>query len=182
MRVRLLALLLVAACSGVGAATAGKARPTRRVTVRAPRLPALPDEGVVSARVCPVPARFRPAFEHAAQGTGLQLAMLVAVAEVESRFQPTARSQADARGLLQLLPATAASLRLDPNDPTSNVLAGARYLKLLLDRYQSTDTALAAYNAGPTAVDRAGGIAPTGLTLTYVENVQARWHALAGCS
>jgi soluble lytic murein transglycosylase-like protein len=60
-------------------------------------------------------------------------------------------------------------------------MAGARYLKLLLDRYHSTDQALAAYNAGPTAVDRAGGIAPSRETLTYVTNVQARWRALAGC-
>jgi peptidoglycan DL-endopeptidase CwlO len=181
MRIRLLALLLVAACSGVGAAAAGKARPATRALGAAPRLPALPDRGVVSTRVCPIPARFRPAFENAARATGLQLAMLVAVAEVESRFQPSARSQADARGLLQVLPSTAAALQLDPDNPASNVLAGARYLRLLLDRYQSTDPALAAYNAGPTAVDRAGGMAPNGMTLTYVENVQARWHALAGC-
>ena len=78
------------------------------------------------------------------------------------------------------MPTTAASLNLNVDDPASNVLAGARYLKLLLARYQSTDLALAAYNAGPTAVDRAGG-APSDQTLTYVANVQARWRALGGC-
>jgi soluble lytic murein transglycosylase-like protein len=107
--------------------------------------------------------------------------MLVAVAQVESQFQPNARSSADARGLFQLMPATAASLKLDADKPSTNVLAGARYLRILLDRYTRTDLALAAYNAGPTAVDAAGG-APWSETQTYVANVQQRWTALAGCS
>jgi peptidoglycan DL-endopeptidase CwlO len=163
----------------VGAAAAAKdAKPARVL----PRIPALPVRDVNASDACPIPARFRSAFERAASDTGFQLSMLVAVAEVESHFQPTAHSSADARGLLQVLPSTAASLKLDPNDPASNVLAGARYLKILLDRYESTDIALAAYNAGPTAVDRAGGRAPTNETLTYVANVQSRWRALAGCS
>jgi soluble lytic murein transglycosylase-like protein len=182
MRSRLFALLLVAALSGVGAAaSARQVEPAPKRTVRAPRLPALPGSEAVHPAVCPLPRRFRAAFVRAARDTNLQLAMLVAVAEVESRFQPDARSRADARGLLQVLPSTAASLHLDVDDPSSNVLAGARYLKQLFARYQSTDTAFAAYNAGPTAVDRAGGIAPTRETETYVANVQARWHALAGC-
>jgi soluble lytic murein transglycosylase-like protein len=179
MRHRLIALLVVALLSGVGAATSargGKSGPS----LRAPRIPALPRKGVTAADLCPIPVAFRPAFVRAARDTGFQLSMLVAVAEEESRFQPDARSAADARGLLQVMPTTAASLNLNVDDPASNVLAGARYLKLLLDRYQSTDLALAAYNAGPTAVDRAGG-APSDMTLTYVANVQARWRALAGC-
>jgi len=135
---------------------------------------------VAVARRCPIPARFRPAFVRAARDTGFQLGMLVAVAEVESRFKPHARSAADARGLLQVLPSTAASLRLSADTPAANVLAGARYLKLLLDRYSRTDLALAAYNAGPTAVDRAGG-APWRETQTYVANVERRWAALAAC-
>jgi soluble lytic murein transglycosylase-like protein len=184
MRIRLLALFVVAALCAVGAAAAAK--PHRRPAAAArrpvaPRIPALPTRGIVHRNACPIPAAFRPAFETAAADTGFQLSMLVAVAEVESRFEPTARSSADARGLLQVLPSTAASLRLDPDDPASNVLAGARYLKLLLDRFQSTDLALAAYNAGPTAVERAGSVAPSAETLTYVANVQARWRALAGC-
>jgi soluble lytic murein transglycosylase-like protein len=186
MLARLLALLLVAALCAVGAAAAAKphrARILERIATRRalPRIPALPAGGVVRAHRCPIPEQFRPAFRVAARDTGFQLSMLVAVAEVESQFEPTARSRADAHGLLQVLPSTAASLRLDPDDPTSNVLAGARYLKLLLARFQSTDLALAAYNAGPSAVDRAGGLAPTGETLTYIANVQARWRALAGC-
>jgi len=106
--------------------------------------------------------------------------MLVAVGQVESQMTATARSRADARGLLQVLPSTAAALRLDVDRPSSNVLAGARYLKQLLDEFDSPDLALAAYNAGPTAVANAGG-APTQETLDYVVNVTALWRELRGC-
>jgi peptidoglycan DL-endopeptidase CwlO len=130
---------------------------------------------------CPIPAQFRGAFVRAADDSGLQLSMLVAVAQVESRFDADALSSAGARGLLQVLPSTAASLRLNPNHAASNILAGARYLSLLLDRFQRVDLALAAYNAGPTAVG-ALGRAPSDETQTYVANVEQRWAALAGCS
>jgi soluble lytic murein transglycosylase-like protein len=145
------------------------------------RIPALPAKSPSSAGSCPIPPRFRAAFLRAAHDTGFQLSMLVAVAQVESEFQPNARSMADARGLLQVTPTTAAELKLDVNNPSSNVLAGARYLRLLLDRFQRTDLALAAYNAGPTIVERLGR-APSQETQTYVANVQQRWAALAGCS
>jgi peptidoglycan DL-endopeptidase CwlO len=106
--------------------------------------------------------------------------MLVAVGQVESQMTATARSSANARGLLQVLPATATALRLDVDRPASNVLAGARYLKQLLDEFHSPDLALAAYNAGPTAVASAGG-APTQETLRYVVNVTSLWRELRGC-
>jgi soluble lytic murein transglycosylase-like protein len=133
-----------------------------------------------AAASCPVPASLRPAFESAARATGLPIALLTAVGSVESRLDQNARSEVGAIGVLQLMPATAAELKLDPLRSETNVLAGARYLKLMLDRYHSTDLALAAYNAGPTAVDRAGG-APGAQTQTYVSNVQSRWRTLAGC-
>jgi soluble lytic murein transglycosylase-like protein len=60
------------------------------------------------------------------------------------------------------------------------VLAGARYLRLLLERFNSPDLALAAYNAGPTAVEQYGG-APTQATMTYVANVTAVWRSLRSC-
>jgi soluble lytic murein transglycosylase-like protein len=72
-------------------------------------------------------------------------------------------------------------LKLDAHDPTSNVLAGARYLQRLLARFASTDLALAAYNAGPTAVERAGA-APNDETVSYVRNVTDIWRLLHGCS
>jgi soluble lytic murein transglycosylase-like protein len=131
--------------------------------------------------LCPVPAEMRQSFVSAARVTGVPIALLAAVAIVESRMDQRARSDAGALGVLQVMPATAAELGLDPNRVDTNILAGARYLERMLERYGSTDLALAAYNAGPTALDRAGGVAPTSETQTYVANVQARWQALSGC-
>ena len=178
MALRLSVLFAVAGVACVSA-VASAAHGTRTAAVA--RIPALPAVQKSAAGRCPIPARFRPAFERAALDAGLQLSMLVAVAQVESEFKSNARSDADARGLLQVLPATAAELRLNADDPSSNVLAGARYLKLMLKRFERTDLALAAYNAGPTVVDRLGR-APGQATQTYIANVQQRWAALAGCS
>jgi soluble lytic murein transglycosylase-like protein len=175
MRRRLSALLLVAAVSGVIAGTVSANQ--REVTAaRIPALPRLPE----IANACPLPAVYRAAFETAARKTNLPLALLVAVGRVESNLRADARSYADARGLMQVLPSTAQELGLNADEPVSNVLAGARYLKLLFDRFRSSDLALAAYNAGPTAVEDAGG-APTALTLNYVANVTSTWRELRGC-
>jgi peptidoglycan DL-endopeptidase CwlO len=177
MRRRLVALLMVALASGTVAGTVANAK-GRPETLHA-RIPALPAKREV-ANTCPVPAAYRAAFVHAANDTGLPLAMLVAVGQIESQMTPSARSSADARGLLQVLPTTAAALQLDVDRPSTNVLAGALYLKQLLDEFHSTDLALAAYNAGPTAVAEAGG-APTQETLHYVANVTSLWRDLRGC-
>jgi soluble lytic murein transglycosylase-like protein len=179
MGLRLVVLLGVA---GVACfSTIASAAHTVRVELTPVHIPALPSKNESTTGSCPIPGRFRPAFVRAAHDTGFQLSMLVAVAQVESRFKPDARSSADARGLLQVTPTTAAELKLDVDDPASNVLAGARYLRLMLDRFQRTDLALAAYNAGPTLVDQLGR-APSQETETYIANVQQRWAALAGCS
>jgi soluble lytic murein transglycosylase-like protein len=85
-----------------------------------------------------------------------------------------------ARGVLQVLPSTAAELRLDPDEPSANVLAGARYLRSMLERFRSTNLALAAYNAGPTAVSEVGG-APSAAVETYIQNVTERWRSIVGC-
>ena len=133
------------------------------------------------AAACPVPGSLRPAFVAAAHRTKLPLSLLVAVGQVESKLDPAARSSAGAIGVLQLMPATAASLGADPTQVEQNVLAGARYLRQLLREYGTSYSALAAYNAGPTAVDRSAGSAPSVETLAYVENVQRAWKSLAGC-
>jgi soluble lytic murein transglycosylase-like protein len=172
---RLSALLLVAAVSGTLAGTVANAK-GRAPAARIPAIPRVPEV----ANACPVPAQYRQAFETAARDTDLPLAMLVAVGQVESNLQANARSSADARGLLQVLPSTAASLELDVDRPESNVLAGARYLRLLLDRFDSPDLALAAYNAGPSAVEEYGG-APSDTTVTYIANVTELWRQLRGC-
>ena len=180
MRTRLVILLGVAAAACSVAVAAG-AHSDRAAATLVPHLPALPTTGRLASNRCPIPSRFRTAFTSAANDTGFELSMLVAVAQVESRFVSTAVSTQDARGLLQVMPATGASLNLNVNDPTSNVLAGARYLRLLLDRYNRTDLALAAYNAGPTRIDANNDVLGP-ISMRYVANVEARWSALAGCN
>jgi peptidoglycan DL-endopeptidase CwlO len=174
---RLFSLLFVASACSVAAVAVSSARAQKPVPVA--HIPAIPASGVVGPR-CPLPARFRAAFVAASRETRLPLALLTAVARVESEFEPRAVSSAGARGLLQVLPTTADELRLDAGHPTQNVFAGARYLRRQFDAFPSSDLALAAYNAGPSAVASAGG-APTGETLSYVREVTAIWRRLAGC-
>ena len=119
-----------------------------------------------------MPAAFRSAFATAAAQTGVPASLLVATAYEESRMNPAALSDAGARGLLQLMPETAREVGLETDAPAANVLAGARYLRVLLNRFGDVDLALAAYNAGPTAVERAGR-APLE-SLRYAKNVEAR--------
>jgi soluble lytic murein transglycosylase-like protein len=178
MGLRLLMLLLVAAAAGALAGVAPKAPAASSSSL----LTATPAAAAVSAEVvpCPIPARFRSAFEAAAADAGIPLAMLLAVATVESNLRPDVSSSAGAHGLLQVLPSTAAELELDTYHLGENVLAGARYLRMMLDRFESTDLALAAYNAGPTAVE-ARGASPNDETVAYVANVTATWRKLVGC-
>jgi peptidoglycan DL-endopeptidase CwlO len=177
MRLHLLGLAVVAcACAWLGAAVSTAS------AEKQPGPPRVADSSVaIDEESCPLPERHRSAFERAAQDTGLPLSLLASVARVESSMRANARSKAGARGLLQVMPATARELALDPDHPPSNVLAGARYLRLMLKRFGSLDLALAAYNAGPTAVEKAGG-APSAETLTYIANVTLLSRRLDGCS
>lgn len=105
---------------------------------------------------------------------GLDRALLAAMVQIESSFQPRAVSPKGARGLLQLMPDTARRFGVkDPFDPLQNLEGGAQYLSWLLTRFAGrTDLALAAYNAGEGAVDRHGRrIPPYGETLRYVNRV-----------
>lgn len=129
---------------------------------------------------CPIPAQLRGAFVLAAKKTDLPLSLLVAVARAESHFDSTARSSAGAIGVLQLMPATARALGVDPADPHANVVAGARYLRSLFNRFGSAQLALAAYNAGPTSVAANAGALPTE-TKAYVANVRRTWRSLRRC-
>jgi soluble lytic murein transglycosylase-like protein len=102
-----------------------------------------------------------------------------AVIEIESGFQPEAVSRAGAQGLMQIMPATGAELGLtSPFDPDSNIQAGIRYLKQMINQFGTIPLALAAYNAGPNAVKRYGGIPPFAETEQYVQKVLSLYHRL----
>jgi soluble lytic murein transglycosylase-like protein len=104
---------------------------------------------------------------------GLRADLVRSVMKQESAFKPCALSTAGAMGLMQIMPETADLLHLDdPFDPQKNVDAGAKFLKMMLDRFGGDLTlALAAYNAGPGAVDRAQGVPPISETLEYISNI-----------
>jgi soluble lytic murein transglycosylase-like protein len=111
----------------------------------------------------------------AAQANGLDPALLAGLIKQESGFNPAAGSPAGARGLAQLMPGTAAGLGVtNVLDPVQSINGGAKYLKQQLDAFGGdTARALAAYNAGPGAVQRFGGIPPYAETQNYVRTVQA---------
>jgi soluble lytic murein transglycosylase-like protein len=117
-------------------------------------------------------------FNQAAAKHGVSAKLLAAVAKVESGYDPRAVSPAGAQGLMQIMPATAAGLGVDPLDPTQAVDGAARILAGNLREFGSVPLALAAYNAGGGAVRRHGGIPPFAETQAYVPKVQAALAAL----
>jgi hypothetical protein len=102
---------------------------------------------------------------------GLDPSLLARVARQESGGNPSARSPAGAIGVMQLMPGTARDLGVDPTDPAQNIDGGARYLKQQMDAFGSPELALAAYNAGPGAVRKHGGIPPYRETRNYVSSI-----------
>ena len=106
----------------------------------------------------------------------LPAGLLDALVWTESRYNPLAVSPAGAVGLGQLMPATAKELGVSNRfDPMANIFGAARYLRQMLDRFGLVHLAVAAYNAGPGAVERVGGIPRNGETPEYVRNVLQRW-------
>jgi soluble lytic murein transglycosylase-like protein len=116
---------------------------------------------------------FAAEISEAAARNGVDPALLTGLIHAESNFDPNATSPAGAQGLTQLMPGTAASLGVtNPLDPAQAIDGGARYLRQQLDRFGGdASKAVAAYNAGPGAVERFGGVPPYAETQAYVRKV-----------
>jgi len=122
-----------------------------------------------------VPAAYAAKVDELAARYDLSPALIEAVVWQESRWHAAARSPVGARGLAQLMPDTAQDLGVDADDPMANLEGGARYLRAQLDRFGGdVEKALAAYNAGPMRVSRAGGVPDIPETRQYVAAIMAR--------
>jgi hypothetical protein len=118
----------------------------------------------------------RELVDAAAKKNGLPPNFVHSVVAAESAYQANAVSPKGAIGLMQLMPATAQAYGADPRDPAQNVEAGAAYLRELLIKYDGDPRrALAAYNAGPGAVDKYNGVPPYAETQTYIERVLRKY-------
>nr|WP_177208333.1 lytic transglycosylase domain-containing protein [Tropicimonas isoalkanivorans] len=107
----------------------------------------------------------------AARKHGVPEDLFLRLVQQESNWRVSAKSHKGAIGLAQLMPGTAAKLGVNPHDPRQNLEGGARYLRMMYDRYGNWRLALAAYNAGPGAVDKYGGIPPYQETAHYVSKI-----------
>ena len=117
--------------------------------------------------------QFDPIISEASKKYGIEAPLIKAVIKAESDFDPNAISHKGARGLMQIMPMNYRLLNVEnPFDPNQSIEGGARYLRDMLDRYKgSLNLSLAAYNAGPGAVDRHGGVPPYPETTEYIERV-----------
>lgn len=114
---------------------------------------------------------FLPVARAAARKHAVPEDLFLRLVQAESNWQPHAVSHKGAIGLAQLMPGTAALLRVDPRDPHANLDGGARYLRMMYDRFGSWRLALAAYNAGPRAVEDHDGVPPYRETLAYLRAI-----------
>ena len=134
-----------------------------------------------ASRQTPLESRpFAALIETVSLKHGIDPALVHAVIQAESNYQPRAQSHVGARGLMQVMPATARDLGVKSArslfDPQQNVEAGVKYLKFMLERFDGDlPTAIAAYNAGPGAVDKHAGIPPYPETQNYVRKVLANF-------
>lgn len=132
-----------------------------------------PPPAVPMVAEAPPSRPFAEIIDAASVRHGVPPALVYALIEVESAYQPWARSSKGAMGLMQLMPATARQYAVaDPFDPMANVEAGTRHLRSLLDRYENNiDSALAAYNAGEGPVRKYDGVPPYPETIRYVTKI-----------
>ena len=149
-------------------------RPSSDTTTRTYAVPKAPDVRATRAVAIRRWNTYEDLIAEHARIQGIRPDLVRAVVQVESAFNPFARSPKGALGLMQLMPATIRHYGVrNPFDPADNVRAGAAYLRALLDRYDGNEElALAAYNAGPGAVDKHGqSIPPYRETLNYVAQI-----------
>ena len=126
-----------------------------------------------------VPLRFSGVYKgaylqkarSAARKHGIPEDTFLRMIQQESGWNETAKSPKGAKGLAQLMPETAQNLGVDIDDPEDNLDGGARYLRMMYDRFGTWQLALAAYNAGPQAVEKHGGIPPFDETVNYVKAI-----------
>ena len=125
---------------------------------------------------------FSREIRSAAAFNSVEESLIRAIIHAESAYQPDARSPKGAQGLMQLMPATAADLAVEnPFDPGENIDGGTRYLSKLLAEFEGDlDLATAAYNAGPQAVYKYGGVPPYDETREYVRRVRILYHRYNG--
>jgi soluble lytic murein transglycosylase-like protein len=129
-------------------------------------------EGYASSAI--PPAQLEPVIRQSAAAYQVDPSLVKAIIANESGFNPSATSPVGAQGLMQLMPSTAASLGVQNSyDPVQNIQGGTRYLRGLYDRFGDWKLAVAAYNAGPEAVHKYGGVPPYRETQNYVQNVMA---------
>jgi len=127
------------------------------------------------------PAEISQAIQDASARHAVSAPLVEAVAWQESRFNQAAVSPKGALGVMQLMPATARLLGVDASDTRGNIEGGARYLSQMLQRFEGDiPRALAAYNAGPSAVQRYGGVPPYAETQAYVRAILGRLAPMGG--
>jgi soluble lytic murein transglycosylase-like protein len=149
-------------------------------SLQAASSPQSPTNGDWAAQLPEAASQWIGAINEAAQRNDVDPRLLASLVWTESGFRADAVSGAGARGLTQLMPGTAAGMGINPDDPLQNLEGGARYLRAALDRFGSTDLALAAYNAGPGNVAKYGGVPPFAETQKYVSIVLDRYQEMGG--
>lgn len=144
------------------------------------RIEALPEPVSTEKEATPADAvSVAELLEQASEAQALPAGFVKTVAKIESGLHPEAVSSKGAMGLMQLMPDTAADLGVDRTVPAENAMGGAKYLRALLLRYHGdARLALAAYNAGPGAVDRYHGVPPFPETIAYVAKVLREYERL----